>query len=58
MSKRPDDLPLPFEMSADDVELSALYRREYAASGDADEAAKRVEEHCRRVNILREARAL
>lgn len=57
MTKQPDDLPLSFAMSEQDAQLSALYRREYAACGDQDMAAKNVEQHLLRQNILRAARA-
>ncbi|UFW91000.1 hypothetical protein BjapCC829_21655 [Bradyrhizobium barranii] len=57
MTEQPDHLPLSFAMSEQDVQLSALYRREYAACGDQDAAARRVEEQMTRANILRAARA-
>jgi len=38
--------------------LTAIFQRELERCGDADVAAKRVEDHCKRQNILRAARAL
>jgi hypothetical protein len=37
--------------------LTAIFRRELERCGNADVAAKRVEDHCKRMNVLRGARA-